>query len=119
MHHLGEAGYMKWAKVLMDTVDKLTAGIGCIPGLAVLEPHELCLFVYVSRDPALDIGAVADAMTRRGWFVGRQAEPKGIHMHLNPIHAETADEYLADLRDAVDEARSGKLAPAAAPSRTY
>lgn len=119
MNHLGVDGYVKWAGVLMHTADKLACGIGRIPGLAVLEPHELCIFVYTSRDPALDIGAVADAMTRRGWFVGRQAEPKGIHMHLNPIHAETADEYLANLAEAVAEVRAGRLTAGAAPARTY
>jgi sphinganine-1-phosphate aldolase len=119
MNHLGEDGYVKWAGVLMGAVDTLTRGINAIPGLAVLEPHELCIFVYTSRDPSLDIGAVADAMTRRGWFVGRHAEPAGIHMHLNPIHAQTADEYLEHLAASVAEVRMGKLAAGAAPARTY
>ena len=108
-----------WAAVLMDTVRKLADGINAIPGLAVLEPHELCIFVYRSVDPALDIGRVADAMTARGWFVGRQAEPAGIHMHLNPVHAETADRYLADLREAADEARAAGPGGAKPVERTY
>ena len=119
MNFLGEDGYMKWAAVIMDTVKKLTEGIKAIPGLAVLEPHELCLFVYRSNDPTLDIGAVADAMTRKGWFVGRQAEPAGIHMHLNPVHAETADEYLEHLREAVGEVRVSKAQVTASAGRTY
>jgi len=106
MNYLGQDGYLKWAKVLMDTVEKLTDGIDRIPGLAVLKPHELCLFVYRSADPDVDIGAVADGMVKRGWFVGRQAEPKGIHMHLNPVHAVSADLYLSDLAAVVDEVRT-------------
>lgn len=119
MNFLGEDGYLKWAAVLMDTVTKLTDGINAIPGLAVLDPHELCIFVYRSNDPALDIGAVADAMTAKGWFVGRQAEPAGIHMHLNPVHAETADEYLAQLRQAAAEVRESKSRAAGPAGRTY
>ena len=119
MNFLGEDGYMKWAAVLMDTVMKLVDGINAIPGLAVLDPHELCIFVYRSNDPALDIGAVADAMTSKGWFVGRQAEPAGIHMHLNPVHAESADEYLAHLREAVSEVRQSKTRAAGPTERTY
>lgn len=119
MNFLGEEGYMKWAAVIMDTVGKLTDGIKAIPGLTVLEPHELCLFVYRSVDPDLDIGAVADAMTERGWFVGRQAEPPGIHMHLNPVHAETADEYLEHLREAVGEVRRTRAKAAGPAGRTY
>jgi len=119
MNFLGREGYTYWARVIMETVAKLAAGINAIPGLAVLEPHELCIFVYRSTDPALDIGAVAEAMAARGWFVGRQAEPPGIHMHLNPVHAETADIYLADLREAVVEARAARPAAPASVERTY
>jgi sphinganine-1-phosphate aldolase len=106
MNFLGEEGYVHWAGVLMDTVDRMAAGIAAIPGLAVLEPHELCIFVYRASDPSLDIGAVAEGLTRRGWFVGRQAEPAGIHLHLNPVHSVAVDDYLSDLRDAVAEARA-------------
>jgi len=58
-------------------------------------------------------------MTARGWFVGRQAEPPGIHMHLNPVHAETADMYLADLRDAVAEMRATHATATKPVERTY
>lgn len=121
MNFLGKDGFRHWAQVIMDTVEKLTRGINAIPGLAVLEPHELCLFVYRSTDPALDIGQVAEGLTQRGWFVGRQAEPPGIHMHLNPVHAETADLYLADLAESVEDARRVKaMLPTARPvGQTY
>lgn len=116
MHFLGQEGYTRWARVLMDTVEKLARGIAAIPGLAVLEPHELCILVYRAVDPDLDIGRVAEAMSRRGWFVGRQVEPPGIHLHLNPVHARAADRYLADLAAAVAEARAGREPqPAALP----
>jgi sphinganine-1-phosphate aldolase len=121
MNYLGQDGYTHWARVIMDTVETLTRGINAIPGLAVLEPHELCIFVYRATDPALDIGLIAEAMTRRGWFVGRQAEPPGIHLHLNPVHAETAELYLADLAASVAEVREvGARSRAAAPAgQTY
>ena len=119
MNFLGREGYVHWARVIMDTVETLTAGINAIDGLAVLEPHELCIFVYRSTDPALDIGAVAEAMTTRGWFVGRQAEPAGIHMHLNPVHAETADMYLEDLRASVAEVRETRARAERPVERTY
>ncbi len=119
MNFLGQDGYEKWAAVIMDTVEKLTTGINAIPGLAVIEPHELCIFAYHSKDPSLDIGAVADAMLARGWFVGRQAEPRGIHMHLNPVHAETADLYLEDLAGAVKEVRGTRARNSGPVERTY
>ena len=119
MNFLGREGYVHWASVLMGAVDTLCEGINAIPGLAVLEPHELCLFVYRAVDPELDIGAVAEGMTARGWFVGRQAEPPGIHMHLNPVHAETAEMYLADLRAVVEEVRATGITADKPVERTY
>jgi glutamate/tyrosine decarboxylase-like PLP-dependent enzyme len=118
LNHLGLEGYRENARIIMDTKRRMVAGINAIPGLAVLEPHELCLFVYRSVDPTLDIGAVAEALGRRKWFVGRQAEPPGIHIHLNTGHADHVEAYLRDLRAAVDEAR-GRRAEAKTLERTY
>jgi sphinganine-1-phosphate aldolase len=118
LHHLGDDGYLRCARLIMETKAALVEGINRIPGLAVLEPHELAIFVTRATDPALDIGAVSDAMGRRGWFVGRQAEPAGIHMHLNPSHHAVVDDYLRDLRAAVDEARHRRTAGTATGS-TY
>jgi hypothetical protein len=62
---------------------------------------------------------VAEAMTARGWFVGRQAEPPGIHMHLNPVHAVAVDRYLDDLAAAVREVRGRSVATVGAAGATY
>ncbi len=118
MNHLGADGYRENARIIMETKKRLVDGINAIPGLAVLEPHELCIFVYRSADPALDIGAVAEALGRRQWLVGRQAEPPGIHLALNTGHADYVDDYLRDLRAAVDEAR-GRKAETRVLERTY
>ena len=56
-------------------------------------------YIFVSNGSGL--GPLCDAMVARGWYVGRQAEPVGIHMALNPIHHENPDEYLEDLRASV------------------
>ncbi|UYN95760.1 MAG: aspartate aminotransferase family protein [Enhydrobacter sp.] len=106
LHHLGDEGYLRCARLIMDNKKALVGGIGRIPGLAVLEPNELSIFVTRSADPALDVGAVSDAMGTRGWLIGRQVEPPGIHMHLNPSHESMVGDYLADLTWAVDHART-------------
>ncbi|BBK37869.1 aspartate aminotransferase family protein [Allostella sp. ATCC 35155] len=119
MNYLGADGYLRVARQIMTTKEQLVAGITAIPGLAVVEPHELCIFVYHSVDPNLAIGAVADAMGRRGWLVGRQSEPPGIHLALNPNHDRIVEPYLADLRASVEEARGVAPEAAAAAERTY
>jgi len=105
LQHLGEDGYLKCARLIRDAKQQLADGIRATDGLAVLEPSELSILVYRSADPAIDIVAVAEALERRGWLVGRLVEPAAIHLHLNPLHSESTREYLRDVRDAVDEVR--------------
>jgi glutamate/tyrosine decarboxylase-like PLP-dependent enzyme len=120
MHYLGEAGYLDCARRVMEAKRAMTEGIAGIQGLSVLEPSDLSLFVYRATDPALDIGKVAAALDARGWLPGRQQQPDGMHLHLNPVHAEVVEEYLADLRAAVAEAREGAATGRiAAEARTY
>ena len=118
MNYLGMDGYRRCARIVMDTKTRLTEAINKIPGLAVLEPHELSIFVYRAVDPTLDIGAVAEGLTRRGWLVGRQAEPPGIHLALNPSHEIMVDDYVADLRAVVDATR-GRRPANATTERSY
>lgn len=119
MRYLGEDGYLDCARRIMGAKRAMTEGIAAIPGLQVLLPSDLSIFVYRAADPAaLDIGKVAAAMDRRGWLPGRQQEPDGMHLHLNPIHAGIVEEYLRDLREAVAEAREGRV-EAMAAGRTY
>lgn len=108
IQYLGDAGYLECARIIMDTKKALMDGVNAIPGLAALEPSELCIFVTRATDPGLDIGAVSDAMVARGWFIGRQAEPVGIHMHVNPIHRESWRPYLQDLAACVEQVRGAR-----------
>ena len=117
MNHLGQAGYLDCARRIMQARATIAAGVVAIPGLDVL-PGEHAILVYRSTDATLNIGQVASALDARGWLVSRQQEPDGIHLHLNPLHAEVAEEYLEDLRAAVAEARTGAT-PEMAVGRAY
>lgn len=110
MHYLGEAGYRRIAREIMTAKERLAAGIEALPGLEVIRPSELCMLLYRSGDPALDTNALAEAMSRRGWFVGRSVEPEAIHFALNPVHHPAIDGYLRDLAAACREVRaSGRI----------
>jgi glutamate/tyrosine decarboxylase-like PLP-dependent enzyme len=117
MRHLGLAGYRDCARRILAARAAIAAGVSAIPGLECL-PGAHAILVYRSTDPALSIARVAAALDARGWLVSRQVEPDGIHLHLNPLHAEVAEEYVADLRAAVAEARAGAGAEMAA-TRAY
>jgi len=119
MNYLGDEGYLRCARLIMEAKAIMTAGIGAIPGLAVLQPSDLCIFVWRAIDPGLDIGKVAAALDAEGWLVGRQQEPDGIHLHLNPIHREVAEDYVEAVSRAVAAARGGQNSRIGANERTY
>ncbi|WP_240655259.1 pyridoxal phosphate-dependent decarboxylase family protein [Rhodovarius crocodyli] len=107
MNYLGMEGYTEAARRIMDAKARMAAGVEAIPGLEVLRPSPHAIFIYRPTDPALEMGRIAAAMDRRGWLQGQMAGGRGMHHHLNPLHAQVADAYLADLRQAVAEARAG------------
>lgn len=119
INHLGDQGYLRCARLIMEAKAIMTAGIAAIPGLEILQPSDLGIFVWRAVDPALDIGKVAAALDAEGWLVGRQQEPDGIHLHLNPIHREVAGEYVEAVSRAVGAARGGVAGRIGANERTY
>ncbi|WP_439410320.1 pyridoxal phosphate-dependent decarboxylase family protein [Bradyrhizobium sp. DASA03030] len=106
MNALGHEGYCEIARVIMDTKKRLIAGVQKIKGLRVLEPGDLCILMYDSIDPRVDVYAVAEHMGKKGWFVGRSTTPKAIHVVLNPAMTPALDQYLIDLAEAVEHVRS-------------
>jgi glutamate/tyrosine decarboxylase-like PLP-dependent enzyme len=98
MNHLGEEGYVGLARAVRDTTRKLREGIGAIPGLHVIGEPVMGVFAFGSD--TLDVFAIGDVMDERGWHLDRQNGPEALHLMLSPAHAEVADAFLADLREA-------------------
>ena len=108
MNYLGEAGYCDKARVVTDTRQRLMDAIDGMDGLRTFGDPQLGLFTYGAEDAdRLPIFAVWGELKSRGWFTGLITEPRGIHLMLSPSHADVADQYLADLEDAVKQVREG------------
>ena len=108
--YLGRAGYRRLAKKTMEAKQRLVCGIEKISGLEVIRPSDLSIVLYRSVDDSVDINSVAEILVERGWFVGRSREPQALHLALNAVHAQVVDEYLIDLKDAVQRVRiSGRI----------
>jgi glutamate/tyrosine decarboxylase-like PLP-dependent enzyme len=102
--YLGVEGYCDIARKLMDFVDAYKRGLAEIPGLYVLgEPH-LSIVAFGAHD--VDIFRVAEVMEQRGWLPGLVQKPKAIHRMMSMIQAPSLDEYLADLKSALQVVRA-------------
>jgi sphinganine-1-phosphate aldolase len=108
IRYLGRDGYRRLAHTIMDTTDALKEGVQATGLLHVWGKPQLSVFAYGSS--AVDIFAVAQGLTDRGWLVGRLSRPPGIHMGmLTPAHAPHVGEYLSNLSSALEDVRSGKV----------
>ena len=108
MNHLGEEGYMRLARDVMQAKHNLVEGINKIEGLETYGQPDLGIFAYGSR--SVDIFAVADGLVDAGWYPNRLKEPPGIQMLLFPTHLPVVEEYLSDLSYVVEKVRSGEIA---------
>jgi sphinganine-1-phosphate aldolase len=103
--HLGLDGYVRLADQVRVVAQRFRGGIDGIQGIHVTgDPVPGVLQIAADTDPGtgaavLDIGAVGDVMDDRGWHLDRQQG--GLHAILSPSHLAVADEFLADLADAV------------------
>ena len=108
MAHLGVDGYQALTRTVLDNADAMRAGIRAIDGLTVLgDPTYHLLAIAPDPDGAdpIDIFAVGDALQRRGWFHDRQSPPDNLHATVSNTNTGVIEEYLAALRDSVDEVR--------------
>jgi glutamate/tyrosine decarboxylase-like PLP-dependent enzyme len=115
MNYLGVEGYRAKARAVTDTRAKLMTAINAMDGLRTYGDPVLGLFCFGTEDEGLDPFKMYGRMLSRGWFSGLVTDPRAIHLMLSPSHAESADQYLADLAEAVEEVRSGQAG--GAPTR--
>ncbi|MBC7543986.1 MAG: aspartate aminotransferase family protein [Candidatus Sericytochromatia bacterium] len=97
LNYIGEAGYMRLAKVVMDTTKSLQAGIRAIPELKILGEPDMSVTAFTSDD--IDIYMLGDRMEERGWKLDRQQLPPCLHMMVTPPHAAIIEPFLSDLRE--------------------
>ena len=101
VNHLGLDGYLRLAEQVRTAAARFRAGVEAIDGLQVTGdpvPGVMEIGVAPGAD-GIDIAAVGDVMDDRGWHLDRQQG--GLHAIISPSHVAVADEFLADLADAV------------------
>jgi sphinganine-1-phosphate aldolase len=108
MNTLGRQGYLDIADTVMKTTARLRQGIEAIQGVAVLGDPPMSILALGSD--TLNIYEVGDALTESGWHLDRQQNPPSLHLTVTHAHAAVAEQFLADLAQAVSLANRFTLA---------
>lgn len=119
MQYFGQAGYRDLAARTMQAFDAMRDGIARIPGLYVMGAPSGPLLAYGSRDAQVNIFAVGDQLDAKGWKVNRLQKPDGLHAMITAGHLKVVDDYLRDLREAVDVVRANPQLAQQGSAATY
>jgi sphinganine-1-phosphate aldolase len=108
---LGEEGYLEIARGILRTTELFVEGVQGIEGLAVLCEPEIGVLNVVSSE--VDVIAVADELTARGWPTARFLEPPALHFLMDRVDDESViHELLRELAAVVGDVRAGRVKPA-------
>ena len=101
---VGEEGYMKATRAIVETATSVKEGIQRIPGLYVMGDP---LWVVAFGSAEFDIYRVLDFMTSRHWSLNGLHKPACVHLCVTLRHTQegVADRFIADLADAVQHVR--------------
>ena len=100
----GEEGYLVAAKAILEAAAVIRRGIEAIPELFVLGDP---LWVIAFASDELDVYAVMDQMSQRGWSLNGLQQPPAAHICVTLRHAQPgiADRFVTDLESSVETVR--------------
>ncbi len=119
MKALGENGYMRIAKRVLDGADQLIAGLREIPEIQVLGDPCMNIIAFTTRNNQPDIYVIADQLQTKGWSVDRQQSPNCIHLTVQTLNLAAIGNYLNDLRKAISFAKTHPKAVAQGNAALY
>ncbi|XP_010549296.1 PREDICTED: sphingosine-1-phosphate lyase [Tarenaya hassleriana] len=115
MMSLGQEGYLENTRKIMETSKRVEEGVRGIPELFVVGKPDMTIVAIGSTK--LDIFEVNDIMSSKGWHLNALQRPNSIHICITLQHVPVVEEFLRELREAVETVREnpgpikGGLAP--------
>jgi glutamate/tyrosine decarboxylase-like PLP-dependent enzyme len=103
MHFLGDDGYLRLTRQAREATLQLASIIRNSPELVLRAEPESTLLCFGAQDPkTLNVFAVADELSKCGWYVDRQTPPDSLHCTVNAIHHDKIDWFANDLSNSVE-----------------
>ena len=103
MVSIGEAGYRRRAKSIVDAARRIAGEIASIKGIKLMTTDPTIVVCFGSDE--FNIYKVKDSLSRMGWSLNPLQSPPSINICVTENLVMVLDEFLSDLRSAVDEAK--------------
>jgi glutamate/tyrosine decarboxylase-like PLP-dependent enzyme len=102
MLSIGEDGYLRATKSILETADVVRKGIQSIPELEIMG-YPLWIFAVKSKSDTLNIYEVLDRMASKRWSLNGLHKPSCFHIALTLRHTQpgVAERFISDLRESV------------------
>ncbi|CAL5221739.1 g3989 [Coccomyxa viridis] len=103
MIHQGEEGYLQITDQMMKAAGAFAKGLQQIDGLQLAGTPAMTVVAFQAARPRrLNIYALNDLMSQRGWHLSALQLPPALHMCFTGQHASIVDSLLKDLQEVVD-----------------
>lgn len=115
MNFIGRDGYRELVEEKMTATERIVDHVEDTPGLGIVSDPDMTLLAIEATDPDLNAWTVQRELSDLGWEISRQQRPESFHLSVMAQHVPVIDEFLGDLDDAVEIARSAETEEADVP----
>ncbi|KAJ7187901.1 pyridoxal phosphate-dependent transferase [Mycena filopes] len=106
MQYMGSNGYLESCRSIVECTRKIADSIVAdIPELYILGSPPASVVAFGSKHPKVNVLEVGDKMSKRGWHLNALSNPPAVHIACTRLTVNTVDMFLADLKDAIQEAK--------------
>ncbi len=107
MMSLGMKGYLQHVDDIMKTTKAIAEGVLRIKGIRLYGEVDAMIVCFGSEETEkLNVYSIGDEMHKKGWSLNALQHPACIHLCCTVAHVGHHDEFLRDLREAVEKVRS-------------
>lgn len=104
---IGKKGYKDLADKTLKTTQTLIERVKEIKDLKILGKPQATIFSFTSE--SINIYEIADELNLKGWNFERLQYPPAIHLTVSQIHEPVIEEFITDLKYAVNKASGRKI----------
>jgi glutamate/tyrosine decarboxylase-like PLP-dependent enzyme len=107
-NYLGEEGYLRLTRRVLELKQRLTAGVSAIEGLKVWQVDVMPMHFHSEKAPT---AAVYQGLLDKGWLMLGLVAPEAITLCVDPaLSDEDVALFLADLREVTEKILAGGAA---------